>query len=508
MTAALRCAGRGGPSRLDTIAAGARSAGRSTGFTIWRSGSTSSRRGTRASCAGRFARRSAANRYLAAQLESFSPLAVWAAATALRVARRRADYSLNADRIGRRRPVSSRVSQRARPPVASKRSNEVDRPLAAWRRRGLTSRATRSRVLVSERNLVSTSRSLLGDQTDNAKQPQPRPASSKPWPSWKRSCTSSKKASSGWPRGWPATNAASTLLKQCYELLERAERRIELLCGVDADGNPITEPFEARPTSKAWTKRASRAAGGVRRQATGQGIGPCRRGTGGRRRRTGEPLLEYRWRPIALSPLSRCDHDGNVDRTVLEFSAIGATAIGRRRARAVHAASRRLPAPAGRSDSLQPAGPGKRLRPLLVLMAAEACGGNIEAAMPAACAVEMVHAYSLIHDDLPAHGRRRSAPRPADVPQGVWRGDGDSGRRRAADPGLRGARPRRSAGPRGGRLLRGVGRGGRRHGSWWAGRPTIWHGAADGAPTSQRLWSRFTAARPARCFWSRCDWAR
>jgi geranylgeranyl diphosphate synthase type II len=35
-------------------------------------------------------------------------------------------------------------------------------------------------------------------------------------------------------------------------------------------------------------------------------------------------------------------------------------------------------------------------------MAAEACGGTIEAALPAACAVEMVHAYSLVHDDLPA----------------------------------------------------------------------------------------------------------
>ena len=46
--------------------------------------------------------------------------------------------------------------------------------------------------------------------------------------------------------------------------------------------------------------------------------------------------------------------------------------------------------------------PGKRMRPMLVLLAAEACGGTIEAAMPAACAVEMVHAYSLIHDDLPA----------------------------------------------------------------------------------------------------------
>ena len=46
--------------------------------------------------------------------------------------------------------------------------------------------------------------------------------------------------------------------------------------------------------------------------------------------------------------------------------------------------------------------PGKRLRPLLTLMAAEACGSNPSVAMPAACAVEMVHAYSLIHDDLPA----------------------------------------------------------------------------------------------------------
>ena len=46
--------------------------------------------------------------------------------------------------------------------------------------------------------------------------------------------------------------------------------------------------------------------------------------------------------------------------------------------------------------------PGKRLRPLMVLMAAEACGSQRQAAMPAACAVEMVHTYSLIHDDLPA----------------------------------------------------------------------------------------------------------
>ena len=44
---------------------------------------------------------------------------------------------------------------------------------------------------------------------------------------------------------------------------------------------------------------------------------------------------------------------------------------------------------------------GKRLRPILCLAAAEACGGKISNALPAACAVECVHTYSLIHDDLP-----------------------------------------------------------------------------------------------------------
>ncbi len=46
--------------------------------------------------------------------------------------------------------------------------------------------------------------------------------------------------------------------------------------------------------------------------------------------------------------------------------------------------------------------PGKRLRPALVLWAARACGGDWDSAAPAAVAVEMIHAYSLVHDDLPA----------------------------------------------------------------------------------------------------------
>lgn len=44
---------------------------------------------------------------------------------------------------------------------------------------------------------------------------------------------------------------------------------------------------------------------------------------------------------------------------------------------------------------------GKRLRPLLVLAAAQAVEGNLEAALRAACSVELIHAYSLIHDDMP-----------------------------------------------------------------------------------------------------------
>jgi geranylgeranyl diphosphate synthase type II len=45
---------------------------------------------------------------------------------------------------------------------------------------------------------------------------------------------------------------------------------------------------------------------------------------------------------------------------------------------------------------------GKRIRPALALASAEACGGEAEQAMAAACAVECIHTYSLIHDDLPA----------------------------------------------------------------------------------------------------------
>ena len=60
-------------------------------------------------------------------------------------------------------------------------------------------------------------------------------------------------------------------------------------------------------------------------------------------------------------------------------------------------------APAGLGEAMRYAvlDGGKRLRPLLVLAANESVAGNTQAAMRAACAVELIHAYSLVHDDMP-----------------------------------------------------------------------------------------------------------
>jgi geranylgeranyl pyrophosphate synthase len=75
-------------------------------------------------------------------------------------------------------------------------------------------------------------------------------------------------------------------------------------------------------------------------------------------------------------------------------------------------------------------GPGKRFRPLLCLAAAEFAGGPAQHALDIACAVEMVHAFSLIHDDLPAIDNddlRRGRPtchRAFDEATAILAGDG------------------------------------------------------------------------------------
>jgi geranylgeranyl diphosphate synthase type II len=79
------------------------------------------------------------------------------------------------------------------------------------------------------------------------------------------------------------------------------------------------------------------------------------------------------------------------------------------RAAAVDAALERvLPLESERPETLHKAmrysvfAGGKRLRPVLVIAGAEAVGGRMDAVMPTACAMELIHTYSLVHDDLPA----------------------------------------------------------------------------------------------------------
>jgi exodeoxyribonuclease VII small subunit len=71
------------------------------------------------------------------------------------------------------------------------------------------------------------------------------------------------------------------LLKHCHQLLERAERRIELLCGVDAEGNPVTQPFDEGAETTLEEKSATRS----RRRSAPKGskgaAGPSAKPTGG-----------------------------------------------------------------------------------------------------------------------------------------------------------------------------------------------------------------------------------
>src|SRR5438552_992410 len=70
---------------------------------------------------------------------------------------------------------------------------------------------------------------------------------------------------------------------------------------------------------------------------------------------------------------------------------------------------------------------GKRIRPLLVLMSCALLGGNVEDALPAACAVEFFHNFTLMHDDIMDHASlRRGNPtvhRQFGTPRAILSGD-------------------------------------------------------------------------------------
>ena len=69
---------------------------------------------------------------------------------------------------------------------------------------------------------------------------------------------------------------------------------------------------------------------------------------------------------------------------------------------ALHTATAGGPGPVAEAMAYSLFTPGKRLRPLLVMLSCEAARGTADDSLPAACAVEMIHTYSLVHDDLPA----------------------------------------------------------------------------------------------------------
>ena len=91
---------------------------------------------------------------------------------------------------------------------------------------------------------------------------------------------------------------------------------------------------------------------------------------------------------------------------------------------------------------------GKRIRPILCLAVAEAAGGSVEDALPGAAAVELVHTFSLVHDDLPGARRRRRAARPPERPRRVRRRRRAPRRRRAARGGIPARALVRAAGAR------------------------------------------------------------
>jgi geranylgeranyl diphosphate synthase type II len=102
-----------------------------------------------------------------------------------------------------------------------------------------------------------------------------------------------------------------------------------------------------------------------------------------------------------MTPRPRADSNAAHTRVLAQY-------LDSRRAEIESALARVLPSPpdcpAVVADAMRyslTAG-GKRLRPILCLASADSVGGDRALAMPAACAIELIHTYSLIHDDLPA----------------------------------------------------------------------------------------------------------
>jgi len=203
-------------------------------------------------------------------------------------------------------------------------------------------------------------------------------------------------------------------LKRCHVLLDQAEKRIRLLVQ-NAEGGVVLREAGApqtgktRPAPKArllLTQGPPRARMPPHRghQISGPSHRPPPLRGAARARRTrvprvrGDHFLAARgeMQSRIQNPKSKIP-DAAVAQAFLET----ARQFVNQRLEGFLPPERTVPAALHKAMRYSIFAGGKRLRPALVLASAEAVGGSYDAAAPAACAVEMIHTYSLIHDDLP-----------------------------------------------------------------------------------------------------------
>ncbi len=174
---------------------------------------------------------------------------------------------------------------------------------------------------------------------------------------------------------------AIELLRACHGRLEQAERKIEILSGIDANGNPILREVDDQELSLEDKQRVADSVGQFH----------------GRPAMSESRVLLKTMVPCSEYSMSLVSSASTINQRLAPLRDLVDQAL-ENYLRLTDGCPQRL-ADAMRYSVMAP---GKRLRPLLTLLAAEAVGGHARAALPAACAVELIHAYSLIHDDLPA----------------------------------------------------------------------------------------------------------
>ncbi len=170
------------------------------------------------------------------------------------------------------------------------------------------------------------------------------------------------------------------LSRRLTQTLDQAEKRIERL-SAGADGEPVTDADGPRGRARGGAP-ARGPAGARARQTPAPGAGRVRR-----RAALLMAARAQRRRPAPAKPVFL--HPALADAFEIYFK---------------DALTERCAGPPRLRQAMRYAalGPGKRVRPLLVLLSCEAVAGDWFHALPAAVAVECVHAFSLVHDDLPA----------------------------------------------------------------------------------------------------------